>query len=155
MTLALLFSPQGSQTIGMGRDLADRSPAARACFDEADALLDWSVSATSWEGPEERLNDTRQTQPCLFTTSLAALAALREAASSAGVDVTALRAAGHSVGEYAALVASGVLAFADGLRLVALRGRLMADARRGGWHGRRDGTRPGAGRRGRCRGRRR
>jgi [acyl-carrier-protein] S-malonyltransferase len=129
VTLALLFSPQGSQAIGMGRDLADRSPAARACFDEADAVLGWSVSSTSWEGPEARLNDTRQTQPCLFTTSLAALAALREAASRAGVELMALRAAGHSVGEYAALVASGVLAFADGLRLVALRGQFMADAR--------------------------
>jgi [acyl-carrier-protein] S-malonyltransferase len=129
VTLALLFSPQGSQAIGMGRELADRWPGARACFDEADAALGWSVSSTSWEGPEERLNDTRQTQPCLFTTSLAALAALREAASSTGLDLTVLRAAGHSVGEYAALVASGVLAFGDGLRLVALRGRLMADAR--------------------------
>ena len=76
MTLALLFSPQGSQAIGMGRDLAELSPGARACFDEADATLGWSVSATSWEGPDERLNDTRQTQPCLFTTSLAALALL-------------------------------------------------------------------------------
>jgi [acyl-carrier-protein] S-malonyltransferase len=128
VTLALLFSPQGSQAIGMGRDLAELSPGARACFDEADATLGWSVSATSWEGPDERLNDTRQTQPCLFTTSLAALAALREAAADVGTDLAVLRAAGHSVGEYAALVASGVLAFGDGLRLVALRGRLMADA---------------------------
>ncbi len=128
MTLALLFSPQGSQAVGMGRELADVSPAARCCYEEADRLLEWPVSATCWDGPEERLNDTRQTQPCLFTTSLAALAALREAAARGGMVLPVLRAAGHSVGEYAALVAAGVLSFADGLRLVALRGRLMADA---------------------------
>ncbi len=128
MTLALLFSPQGSQAVGMGRELASVSHAARARFDEADDLLGWSVSSTCWDGPEDRLNDTRQTQPCLFTTSLAALAALREAAAAAGVHVAPARVAGHSVGEYAALVAAGALGFADGLRLVTLRGRLMAEA---------------------------
>lgn len=128
MSLALLFSPQGSQAVGMGRQLADASPEARARFAEADALLDWSVSGVCWDGPEGLLNDTRQTQACLFTTSVAALAALNAAAERAGVELDLRRAAGHSVGEYAALVAAGVLSFADGLRLVALRGRLMADA---------------------------
>jgi [acyl-carrier-protein] S-malonyltransferase len=128
VTLALLFSPQGSQAVGMGRELAEASPAARAVFTEADGTLGWSVSGTCWDGPEERLNDTRQTQPCLLTASVAALAALREAAALAGAELRPLRVAGHSVGEYAAVVASGTLAFADALRLVALRGRLMAEA---------------------------
>lgn len=74
MSLALLFSPQGSQAVGMGRDLADASPAARAVFDEADATLGWSIREAAWNGPEAFLNDTRQTQPCLLTTSVAALA---------------------------------------------------------------------------------
>jgi [acyl-carrier-protein] S-malonyltransferase len=119
--VALLFSPQGSQSIGMGRSLADRSRAARETFEEADAVLGWSVSDLAWQGPEERLNDTRFTQPCLFTTSLAALAALQELVQPLPAFV-----AGHSVGEYAALVAAGVLSFADGLRLVARRGELMS-----------------------------
>ncbi|HET8571705.1 MAG TPA: ACP S-malonyltransferase [Candidatus Limnocylindria bacterium] len=120
MSMALLFSPQGSQSMGMGHALADGSPAARATFDEADAVLGWSVSDLAWKGPEERLNDTRFTQPALFSTSLAALAALRER-----VELSPAFVAGHSVGEYAALVAAGVLPFADGLRLVARRGELM------------------------------
>jgi [acyl-carrier-protein] S-malonyltransferase len=128
VTLALLFSPQGSQAVGMGRALAEASPAARAVFVEADATLGWSVSDTCWNGPEERLNDTRQTQPCLLTTSVAALVALREAASAAGITMQPSRVAGHSVGEYAAAVASGALGFADALLLVALRGRLMSQA---------------------------
>lgn len=129
MTVALLFSPQGAQVVGMGRELAASSAAASAIFREADATLGWSVSDTCWSGPAERLDDTRQTQPCLVTTSIAALAALREAAGP-GLRGTSAPAfvAGHSVGEYAALVAAGTLAFADALRLVALRGRLMAEA---------------------------
>ncbi len=123
MSLALLFSPQGSQAIGMGRELAAGSAAARATFDEADAVLGWSVSETCWDGPEERLNDTRQTQPCLLTTSIAALRALSER-----VEVAPSFVAGHSVGEYAALVAADVLPFAAALRLVARRGALMAEA---------------------------
>ena len=121
MSIALLFSPQGSQYVGMGRDLAEAIPASRAVYEAADAALGWSVSATCFEGPEDRLNDTRQTQPCLVATSLAALAALR-----ARVQLTASHVAGHSVGEYAALAAAGVLSIEDALRLVARRGALMA-----------------------------
>jgi len=127
MTLALLFSPQGSQSVGMGRELATASAAARAVFEEADATLDWSVSATCWEGPADRLDDTRQTQPCLLTTSVAALRALEEVAA-----VEPAMVAGHSVGEYAALVAAGVLDLAAALRLTERRGELMA---RAGGHG--------------------
>ncbi|HUH16718.1 MAG TPA: ACP S-malonyltransferase [Methylomirabilota bacterium] len=123
MTLALLFSPQGSQAVGMGRELAERSAAARAVYEEADATLGWSVSAACWEGPAERLADTRQTQPCLLTTSIAALRALEER-----VTLQPAVVAGHSVGEYAALVAAGVLDLPAALRLVARRAELMAGA---------------------------
>lgn len=120
MTLALLFSPQGSQAMGMGRELAERSPAARAVFEEADTTLGWSVSATCWDGPRERLDETLQTQPCLLTTSVAAFSALEEAGAGAASFV-----AGHSVGEYAALVVAGVLTLPAALRLVSRRAELM------------------------------
>lgn len=128
MSLALLFSPQGSQSVGMGRELALASPAAREVFDEADAALGWSVSRLAWEGPEDQLNDTRQTQPCLVATSLASLRALEERVAQRGEQLGAAYVAGHSVGEYAALVAAGVLSVGDALRMVALRAQLMADA---------------------------
>jgi [acyl-carrier-protein] S-malonyltransferase len=128
VSLALLFSPQGAQVVGMGRELAMASPAARASFAEADAALGWPVSTLAWQGPEERLNDTRQTQPCLVATSIACLRALEEALADRGETLAPGRVAGHSVGEYAALVAAGVLSVADAVRLVARRGELMADA---------------------------
>jgi [acyl-carrier-protein] S-malonyltransferase len=111
----------------MGRELADAAPPARAVFQAADDVLGWSVSDLAWDGPTERLNDTRWTQPALLTTSIAALEALRSR-----VAVEPACVAGHSVGEYAALVAAGVLAFEDALRLVALRGKLMAELSGGG-----------------------
>jgi [acyl-carrier-protein] S-malonyltransferase len=132
VSLALLFSPQGSQTVGMGGALAVASAAARAVFDEADAVLGWSVSGTAWNGPEERLNDTRQTQPCLVATSVACHRALDEAATAAGIDLRPAFVAGHSVGEYAALVTAGVLSLGDALRLVARRAELMAAQGDGG-----------------------
>jgi [acyl-carrier-protein] S-malonyltransferase len=122
MSVALLFSPQGSQAVGMGRDLAAAIPGAHAVYEAADRALGWSVSETCFAGPEDRLNDTRQTQPCLVATSLAALAALRSR-----VEIIPSYVAGHSVGEYAALVAAGVLGMEDALRLVARRGALMAE----------------------------
>ncbi|MDH4334056.1 MAG: ACP S-malonyltransferase [Chloroflexota bacterium] len=128
MSVALLFSAQGSQVVGMGRALAEFSPGARAAFDEADATLGWSVSRLAWEGPAELLDDTRQTQPCLVATSVACLRAFEEALASRGERLEPAYVAGHSVGEYAALVAASVLSLADALRLVARRGALMADA---------------------------
>ena len=128
MSVALLFSPQGSQAVGMGRAMAEASPGARIAFDEADAALGWSASRLAWEGPEELLNDTRQTQPCLVATSVACLRALEEALAFRGERLEPAYVAGHSVGEYAALVAAGVVSLADALRLVARRGSLMADA---------------------------
>jgi [acyl-carrier-protein] S-malonyltransferase len=112
----------------MGAALADASPSACAVFDEADGALGWSVSSVCWKGPEDHLNDTRQTQPCLVATSLACIAALREALP----DFAPALLAGHSVGEYTALAAAGVLAAADALRLVARRGALMAEVAEGG-----------------------
>jgi [acyl-carrier-protein] S-malonyltransferase len=123
MTLALLFSPQGSQAVGMGRELAEHSAAARTVFEEADSTLAWSVSDACWRGPADRLNDTRQTQPCLLTVSVAALRALDER-----VELAPSVVAGHSVGEYAALVAAGVLDLGAALRLVTRRADLMARA---------------------------
>jgi [acyl-carrier-protein] S-malonyltransferase len=120
---ALLFSPQGSQAPGMGRELAERSPSARAVFDEADRVLGWSVSDLCWNGPADRLDDTRQTQPCLLATSVAAQRALAEAGAPPPAIV-----AGHSVGEYAALVAAGVIELDAALRLVTRRAELMAAA---------------------------
>jgi len=107
----------------MGRELAAGSPASGAIYAAADAALGWPVSALCWEGPEDRLNDTQQTQPCLLTTSLACAAALEEAV---GEPLDTAFVAGHSVGEYAAVVAAGVLPLSDALQMVALRGRLMA-----------------------------
>jgi len=128
MTVALLFSPQGSQSVGMGRELAEASPAAAAVLQDADAALGWAVSTLAWEGPEEQLNDTRQTQPCLVATSVACLRALEEELARRGERLVPAFVAGHSVGEYAALVAAGSLSVADALTLVARRGALMADA---------------------------
>lgn len=128
MSVAVLFSPQGSQVVGMGRELADASPAARRVFETADAALGWSVSGLAWNGPDEELNDTRQTQPCLVAASVACLRALEEELDARGERLAPAFVAGHSVGEYSALVAAGALSVADAVRLVARRGELMADA---------------------------
>jgi [acyl-carrier-protein] S-malonyltransferase len=108
----------------MGHDLAQAYPVARDTFAEADDLLGFSLSTLCFEGPEEALNDTINTQPAIFAASLATLRVLQDEGWSAAPGFTA----GHSLGEYSALVASGALTFADGLRLVRERGRLMKEA---------------------------
>ncbi len=110
----------------MGRDLFDQSPPARHLFETADALLGYSISDLCFEGPAERLQQTSFAQPALFTVSLACLAAAR-ALGDPSEEHTAY-VAGHSLGEYTALVAADALSFEDGLRLVAERGRLMQAA---------------------------
>lgn len=119
--IALVFPGQGSQVVGMGRDIAQAYPAARETFAEADQVLGFPLSQLCFEGPDEALQDTYNTQPAIFTTSIAILHALQ----SAGFVVQPVFLAGHSLGEYSALVASGALTFTDGLRLVRERGRLM------------------------------
>jgi [acyl-carrier-protein] S-malonyltransferase len=123
-TTAFVFPGQGSQAVGMGQDLAQVYPVARDTFAEADDVLGFALSALCFEGPEEALNDTLNTQPALFAASMAAWRALH----SAGWSAPAAFAAGHSMGEYTALAAAGALTFADGLRLVRERGRLMKEA---------------------------
>jgi [acyl-carrier-protein] S-malonyltransferase len=123
-TTAFVFPGQGSQIVGMGQDLAHTYPAARDIFAEADDLLDFSLSSLCFEGPEEALNDTINTQPAIFIASIAILRALQ----NEGWSVMPAFTAGHSLGEYSALVAAGALTFADGLHLVRERGRLMKEA---------------------------
>ncbi|MCB0226676.1 MAG: ACP S-malonyltransferase, partial [Anaerolineae bacterium] len=121
---AFVFPGQGSQEVGMGQAVAEVSAAAQAIFKRADEILDFPLSRLCFEGPEDELNDTYNTQPALFTTSIAILEAMREA----GYQVSPAYVAGHSLGEYSAYVAAGVLSFEDGLRLVRERGRLMKKA---------------------------
>jgi len=118
--LAYLFPGQGSQSVGMGADLCAHSPAALAVFDEADALLGMKISTLCFYGPENTLRDTLNAQPALFVTSVAALRALEEAGAPPPDAI-----AGHSVGEYAALVAAGALNLETGLQLVQRRAQEM------------------------------
>ena len=119
---AFIFPGQGSQFAGMGKSLAGSYPEASRIFEEADSALGFSISQVCFEGPEEELKRTEITQPALLTVSVAALAVLR------GKGVTADYIAGHSLGEYSALVAAGSLKFEDALRLVQERGRYMQEA---------------------------
>lgn len=125
MTLAFVFPGQGAQTIGMGRDLADAYPDARAVFDTVDEALGEKLSDLIWDGDIETLTLTRNAQPALMATSMAAMAALK----AEGVDVTAASyVAGHSLGEYSALCAAGALDLADTARLLRVRGDAMQAA---------------------------
>jgi [acyl-carrier-protein] S-malonyltransferase len=126
MALALLFAGQGAQKVGMGKTLCDESSAARAVYDEANAVLGWDLKQISFSGPEAELTQTKVCQPALFVHGYALLAALREAGKlPAGEPKFAL---GLSLGELTAYAAAGVFDFATGLRVVAERGRLMQQA---------------------------
>lgn len=122
---AYLFPGQGSQYVGMGKAVREASPTARKVYEQADDLLGYSITQLSLEGPEDKLRDTANAQPAIFTASIAALKALRD---DAGFALNPSFVAGHSLGEFTALVAAGVLNFEDGLRLVQRRGELMSKA---------------------------
>jgi len=123
---AWVFPGQGSQTVGMGKALYDAYAEVRELYDAADEILKYSLSNICFSGPAEELTQTNHAQPALLVTGLAHLQALR--LCFPGEYETAQFVAGHSLGEYTALVAAGALSFEDGLRLVAERGRLMRDA---------------------------
>ena len=122
--IALLFSGQGAQTVGMGKDLATKYPVAAELFQQADRVLGRSLSSIAFSGPDSELVKTGNCQPALFVHGLACLAALRAEIGAFPVHI----AAGLSLGEFTAHAAAGTFAFADGLQLVAERGRLMQEA---------------------------
>lgn len=117
--VGLLFPGQGSQFVGMGRDLAERYPEAAAVFEAADAALDAPLSAIAWDGPEDELTATRNAQPAILTHSVAVLRVVGERLGEAGT------AAGHSLGEFSAHVSAGTLGFEEAVRAVRRRGDLM------------------------------
>ncbi len=116
-----VFSGQGAQTVGMGRDFSENSAAARAIFQEADAVLGYSLSDICFNGPAEKLTETRYCQVAIYTMSCAALAAFQERFP----EIRPIGCAGLSLGEYAAFYAAGAFSFADGLKLLAKRAELM------------------------------
>jgi len=122
---AWLFPGQGTQQVGMGKQLFESSAAAREVWQRADVALGFSLAGLCFDGPEAQLTLTKYAQPAIVTTSIAALAAIREAMPSLPAPAYA---AGHSLGEYSALVAAGALGFEDAVRLVHLRGQAMQDA---------------------------
>jgi [acyl-carrier-protein] S-malonyltransferase len=124
--IAFVFPGQGSQFVGMGRALAESSPAAAAVFAAADAALGEPITRLAWDGPEDDLNRTENAQPALLAASIAYLEAVRDRWAELGVDVPAPAfAAGHSMGQYSALVAAGALDLGDAVRLVRTRGERM------------------------------
>ncbi|WP_419910558.1 ACP S-malonyltransferase [Hoeflea sp.] len=126
MSTAFTFPGQGSQAVGMGSDLAEAFPAARAVFDEVDEALGQKLSALMWNGPEEELTLTANAQPALMAVSLAALRALEAGGFSLPDKVAYV--AGHSLGEYSALAAAGALSVGDTARLLRIRGNAMQEA---------------------------
>lgn len=123
--LAWIFPGQGAQTVGMGKQFFDTSRRAREVFERADAALGWKLSTLCFEGPDSELMLTANTQPAILTTSIAILEAMREEFPELP---DAAYVAGHSLGEYTALVAAGALSLEDAVRLVNLRGKAMQDA---------------------------
>ncbi len=121
-SIALLFPGQGSQAVGMGKDLAEKFAIARQTFEEADEALGYKLSQLCFEGPEEKLRMTEITQPAILTVSIAALRVLESQIPKPAF------VAGHSLGEYSAHVASGTLSFADAVRTVRNRGNYMQEA---------------------------
>lgn len=121
-SIALLFPGQGSQAVGMGKDLAEKYPIARRTFEEADDALGYKLSQLCFEGPEDQLRLTEITQPAILTVSIAALRALETQIPKPAF------VAGHSLGEYSAHVASGTITFADAVRTVRNRGKYMQEA---------------------------
>src|SRR6185369_8231880 len=119
--IALLFAGQGAQTVGMGRELAAHHPAAGDLFQEADQILERSLSSIAWNGPLQELTRTSNCQPALYVHGLACLNVLRAIAGEFPIAA----AAGLSLGEWTAHAAAGTFSFEDGLRLVEERGRLM------------------------------
>ncbi|WP_420101086.1 ACP S-malonyltransferase [Bosea sp. (in: a-proteobacteria)] len=127
MTTAFIFPGQGSQSVGMGKSLAEAFPVARAVFEEVDAALSQKLSALMWEGPAEELTLTANAQPALMAVSLAVVRVLE---SEAGLDLKrdAAFVAGHSLGEYSALAAAGTFSISDAARLLRIRGDAMQKA---------------------------
>jgi [acyl-carrier-protein] S-malonyltransferase len=123
-TTTFVFPGQGSQAVGMGKELAEAYPVAKQTFDEADAILSFSLSSLMWDGPAEEINETVNTQPALYVHSVAAYRTFTHLYP----DLKPASVAGHSLGELSALTASGALSFADGLKLVRTRGELMKRA---------------------------
>ena len=121
-TIALLFPGQGSQVVGMGKDLAEKYPVARRTFEEADDALGYKLSALCFEGPEEQLRLTEITQPAILTASIAALRVLETRMPKPSY------VAGHSLGEYSAHIAAGTFSFAEAVRTVRNRGKYMQEA---------------------------
>lgn len=120
--VGLVFPGQGSQSVGMGRALAESDPGIRSLYDEASSVLGYDVAALCFEGPAERLNLTEYTQPALLVSSLAALRAFEP------LGIRPVAVAGHSLGEYSALVAAGGLTYREAVAIVQKRGRYMAEA---------------------------
>jgi [acyl-carrier-protein] S-malonyltransferase len=125
--LAIVFPGQGSQHSGMGRDVFERSAAARETYAEADEVLGFPLSQLCFEGTSEELEDTVNTQPAILATSLAYLAYVRERVQEMGKRLRPSLMAGHSLGQFSAAVAANTIDFGDGLRLVLERGRIMAE----------------------------
>lgn len=123
-TTAFVFPGQGSQVVGMGRELAVQHPVAKQTFDEVDSILGFALSKLMWDGPETKLNDTINTQPALFVHSMASFRVF----SHLYPDFKPAALAGHSLGELSAIAAAGALSFESGLRLVRKRGELMKKA---------------------------